>query len=442
MHSNLIIRLIFLLLCGCSWLGRADLYDATLAYQDANYQRAFTQFNHLAKLGNADAMYNLGVMYLYGQGVEKSVASAFAWFSLAHDFGVTEALQTAQLVLQQAKQPKDLQDFVRQQRDNLAKTYLLDSTLPRLEKAETIPSPKKIADVLPNYPEEAVRQGVEGWVWLEFDIDSSGKAINIEVIDSYPKHTFTASLLNAVEKWRYSGAKTNHSLIYHFATYKGEQYHATLKLQKKDYEQQLMLNIDAAEKGVAQVQYNIANWLSMKDYNAYQLLRYHWRTDNPSNRLLLAAAKNGFNLAQYRLAIQLLSRKEEELATLWLHHAAKTMNVARFRLATILLQNSHDEQAQIKALDILEQAASEKHLRAIILLATTHLNITEDLEKAKYWVEQGLSLDTTHPQLLLLSAKLTSSKVQVNRLLSQALKSAMDRGWSTAEIRAFSQLAQ
>ncbi|WP_105169094.1 TonB family protein [Pseudoalteromonas sp. T1lg23B] len=439
MHSNLITRLIFSFLLGCSWLSRADLYDATLAYQEADYQSAFTQFNHLAQLGNADAMYNLGVMYLYGQGVEKSTADAFTWFSLAHDFGIPEALQTAQLVLQQANGHHRLKEAMRLQKDSLTKTYLLDLTLSQLEKKETVSAVNKVVDALPKYPEEAIRQGVEGWVWLEFDIDNNGKAINIEVVDSYPKHTFTASLLNAVEKWRFSSAKANHSLIYHFATYKGEQYHATLKLQKKDYEQQLMLNIDAAEKGVAQVQYNIANWLSMEDYNAYQLLRYHWRTDDPSNRLLLAAAKNDYELAQYRLAIQLLNRDEKELATLWLEHAAKTMNIARFRLATLLLQNTDEETALIKALNMLEQAGYAQHLRAIILLTNTHLNTTQNLEKARYWVNQGLALDATHPQLLLLHAKLSSSSAQAKQLLSKAFQSATERGWSTAEIQAFAQ---
>ncbi|MEJ6476884.1 TonB family protein [Pseudoalteromonas piscicida] len=419
-------------------MAKADLYDATLAYQNEKFKIAFSEFSRLAQLGNADAMYNLGVMYLHGQGTEQSAANAFTWFSLANEFGIPEAFQTAQLVLQQSNDQSGLKDFLKLQKTRLANTYLLDTTLTRLRLPNTVTTPTKIQDVLPDYPRETVRQGVEGWVWLEFDIDQSGKATNIEIIDSYPKHIFTASLLNAVEKWRYSGPKEAHTLIYHFATFKGKQYRETLSIQKKAYEKQLRQNINAAEQGVAQVQYYIANWLSMKDYNAYQLLRYHWRSEEPANELYLAAAKNGLDLAQYRLATQLINVGEHRLGALWLEHAAQTMDIAKYRLAKLLIVNKELRNLP-QAIKILAEAASNGHLRSAILLANTNLIHLNNKIKAKYWLEFGLSLDPTHPELLLQLAKLTANQAKAKKLAAQALESALERHWSSEAIRLFLQ---
>ncbi|GEK10995.1 TonB family protein [Pseudoalteromonas sp. McH1-7] len=438
MRNNLISGLIFSFFLGMSWLTKADLYDATLAYQNEEFTLAFSKFSRLAQLGNADAMYNLGVMYLYGQGTEQSAANAFAWFSLAKEFGIAEAFQTAQLVLQQSNDQSGLKDFLKLQKSRLSNTYLLDSTLTKLKQHSTTPTLSKTHDVLPEYPDEAVRQGIEGWVWLEFDIDQSGKATNIEVIDSYPRHVFTASLLNAVEKWRYTGSKQAHTLIYHFATHKDEQYRETLAIQKKAYEKQLRQNIDAAERGVAQVQYYIANWLSMKEYNAYQLLRYHWRSDEPMNELYLAAAKNGLDLAQYRLATQLINAGAHQLGVLWLEHAAQTMDIAKYRLATVLL-NTGEPQDVPHALQVLIEASNNGHLRATLLLVNTYLTRLSDKAQAKAWLRHGLIIDPEHPELLLLLARLAENQAEAKKLASQALKSASQRNWSSHAIHLFLQ---
>ncbi|MBD1581099.1 TonB family protein [Pseudoalteromonas sp. S16_S37] len=436
MRNNLITRLTIYYLLGCSWLVKADLYSATLAYQEADYPLAFTEFNHLAKIGNADAMYNLAVMYLHGQGTQKSIEKAFVWFSLANDFGILEASQTAHLVLQQSTEPEKLRKTLQQQRTQLQSAYRLNATLNDLTQLSNEPTIYKVHDELPKYPQEAVRQGIEGWVWLEFDIDDSGKAINIEVVDSYPKHIFTASLLNAVERWRYSDAKQNHTLVYHFTTYKGEQYKQTLPIQKKAYETELRQSINAAEQGMAQVQYKIANWLSMKDYNAYQLLRYHWRSDNPTDELLLAAAKNGLNIAQYRIATQLLTSNNHALAALWLAHAAKTMDIAKYRLATLLLKNGNDADTG-QAIKLLEEASEQDHLRSIIKLTDRYVTQNIYRDKTKLWLDKGLKIDAHHPQLLLLCAKLAASPSDAKKLATQALNSANKRHWSSQKITEF-----
>ncbi|WP_394393509.1 hypothetical protein [Shewanella woodyi] len=46
--------------------------SATLEYNNGHYLSSYQEFHRLAKLGNRDAIFNIGVMYLHGQGVEKT----------------------------------------------------------------------------------------------------------------------------------------------------------------------------------------------------------------------------------------------------------------------------------------------------------------------------------------------------------------------------------
>ncbi|MFM9785801.1 hypothetical protein, partial [Streptomyces scabiei] len=68
------------------------------------------EFTQLAQLGNPDAIYNIAVMHLHGQGMDKNNAQAYAWFSLAADFGLADARDTAMLIAQQTKNKQPLDD--------------------------------------------------------------------------------------------------------------------------------------------------------------------------------------------------------------------------------------------------------------------------------------------------------------------------------------------
>ncbi|WP_277600823.1 tetratricopeptide repeat protein [Eikenella corrodens] len=51
----------------------------------------FRQTLHLAEQGNADAQYNLGVMYDNGQGVRQDYAEAARWYRKAAEQGYAKA---------------------------------------------------------------------------------------------------------------------------------------------------------------------------------------------------------------------------------------------------------------------------------------------------------------------------------------------------------------
>ena len=57
--------------------------------------------------------------------------------------------------------------------------------------------------VPPDYPRNAARRGVEGWVHLSFNISPLGDVTDINIIESTPEDTFDEAAAAAVSEWKY-----------------------------------------------------------------------------------------------------------------------------------------------------------------------------------------------------------------------------------------------
>ena len=62
---------------------------------------------------------------------------------------------------------------------------------------------RPVVRVNPKYPMDALRNGVQGWVKLAFDISEIGQVINVKVVDSEPKRVFDKAAKQALKKWKY-----------------------------------------------------------------------------------------------------------------------------------------------------------------------------------------------------------------------------------------------
>ena len=92
MRKQLIITLVFLGLALPLGQARADDFSEGLnAHNEGDYSTALRIWSALAEQGDANAQYNLGVMYGKGRGVPQDAAEAVKWYRLATEQGVAEA---------------------------------------------------------------------------------------------------------------------------------------------------------------------------------------------------------------------------------------------------------------------------------------------------------------------------------------------------------------
>lgn len=449
--KNLWVFACLLLCLGFNSTSKADLLSATLAYHQGDYLEAQKQFYELAQLGNVDAIYNIGVMYLHGQGQQKNLAKAFAWFNLAADFGLEEARETARLIAKQTEQQQALDDAYSTLLTRISYTKYDQELRPELSAAPVNnPFINRTYTVDPVYPEHAYNNGIEGWVWLEFDIQKNGTVGDITLVDSYPDNTFDKAMINAVKRWKYTSSNNelpyyNRSLLYHFTTFKGQQYQQSFKRQQKSYQNEISSLIDAAEQGNAVVQYYIANWLSSDKYNASRLLKYHWQKDTASSELLLTSARNGYANSQYRIGANLLRGDygaiDRKKGLNWILLAAQNgFANAQYRLGRELLNKQYLDYAPNKAQKWLNAAAKQGHFRAKRDLALLLFELEQPLNKIEHALTEAMHLDSSHPQLLLLKAKIQRQQKQTNlaKISAQAaLEEARDRHWDTHNINHF-----
>ncbi|MCE2570722.1 TonB family protein [Motilimonas eburnea] len=57
--------------------------------------------------------------------------------------------------------------------------------------------------VEPDFPIRAQRRGKEGYVIVSYDISTSGRAINVKIIEAKPKRTFEKAVKKAMKKWKF-----------------------------------------------------------------------------------------------------------------------------------------------------------------------------------------------------------------------------------------------
>jgi TPR repeat protein len=84
----------FLVFAGCRDHTQKDatrFQKGTDAYANGDYAAALAKFKPLAERGNAQAQFNLGVMYHQGQGVSQDDKEAAVWWSKAAEQGHAEA---------------------------------------------------------------------------------------------------------------------------------------------------------------------------------------------------------------------------------------------------------------------------------------------------------------------------------------------------------------
>ena len=82
----------FILSVSLSTVHASELEDGFQAFTAGKYEQALRLWLPLAEKDNADAQYNLGILYQKGLGVEKNLKTAFIWYKRASANGHTDAM--------------------------------------------------------------------------------------------------------------------------------------------------------------------------------------------------------------------------------------------------------------------------------------------------------------------------------------------------------------
>jgi TPR repeat protein len=91
MRKLILIGVAIMVLASTSGALAGPWEDGMAAYNRGDYAPAVKLFRPLAQSGNAKAQSVMGVMYRKGQGVARSSARAFMWFSMAAARGDAKA---------------------------------------------------------------------------------------------------------------------------------------------------------------------------------------------------------------------------------------------------------------------------------------------------------------------------------------------------------------
>jgi len=70
-------------------------------------------------------------------------------------------------------------------------------------------SVERIFNQAANYPRKALRKGIEGYVIIQFVIDTDGAVLDPYVIESEPAGIFDRAAIKAVRKWLYDTPSYN-----------------------------------------------------------------------------------------------------------------------------------------------------------------------------------------------------------------------------------------
>jgi TPR repeat protein len=68
------------------------LEEGSAAFRAGDYAKALQLWQPLARQGNADAQYNLGLLYHQGRGVARDTKQAHEWYTQAANQGQTDAM--------------------------------------------------------------------------------------------------------------------------------------------------------------------------------------------------------------------------------------------------------------------------------------------------------------------------------------------------------------
>ena len=104
-----------------SW--SADFDKGLAALRSGDYATALREFETLSEQGHANAQYNLGLMYGYGEGVTLDFAYAYMWWDIAASSGKHKKASKNREIAAKKMSPSQIKKAQGLVRDCIRKKY-------------------------------------------------------------------------------------------------------------------------------------------------------------------------------------------------------------------------------------------------------------------------------------------------------------------------------
>ena len=173
----------------------ADLYSASQAYEQKEYERSFALYRDLAELGQVKAQQNLALMYVGGEGVPRDNIAGYAWALIAKENGGGEGVQ---FIIDQLEphMTESARKKVAAITAQFGSAALEERLMPKIFEGAnyTDRTPCLMSKQAVNtYPRTAVQSGIQGHAYMEFTVMPDGRARNPRVVYAVPSGVFEES---------------------------------------------------------------------------------------------------------------------------------------------------------------------------------------------------------------------------------------------------------
>lgn len=434
----------------------ADFNRAVEAYQNHQFETAYSEFRRLAELGDTPSQRNLAAMYARGEHVEKDLIEAWAWAKLASEQGDEESLGLFKALDKSLKTSERRAQATARAEALLAtfgKQVLAERLfpVPRDRSADcsvdVTTSAQPVETIAPKYPMAAANAGLEGHACFSFYLSPEGHPIRVRATtfdalkkDGQKPHrnkeVFVKPALEAIQKWRFVPAATEALRSVPASYCMDFKLKEMTRSEYTETKEKLETYQAEAEAGDPEAQYK----LSLHVSSLASALPKQKRDEAKSlaHSLLLQSAINGHVKGQFRIATDLLTgnqcEKDPGKGVTWLMFAAQQGHrEAQYLLASRLMYGDGVEQNVEKAVTWLKAAAESGHSRAKIEYAY-HLLRHEPArqqEAAALLPEQPNENDLMQLEAAALGKALTGDFGAAVAFQQQALSIASEVGFDT-----------
>jgi len=368
-HFNVSMYLIFALLFASAFtnFAHADFATAMQSYNEKHYAEAMAEFKRSAVLGHKPSQYNLGIMYLHGEGTEKNLIEAFAWFAIAAaDNEAARASARDHVMSLLDEKNKDIAIDRMQSLFTEMKTEAAKIEPVMLSREKCTYSLKQVKFILPEYPRTMEVNGQQNIADVEFGVDKHGAARDFSVIYT-TNHQFDKSIFSALRKWRFAPVTIDgrpvevvSARIRMTFTFGGD----LIEPEKiKQYANDLRRDAESNDLGKMFGAAYIADLVRELNIDKQDTNTWYYK-----------AAQGGFAPAEYQIGKSLFLGdgcvQDTHKGLQWLTMAAEERSLdAQYFLGVSLLGSDKISEERTKAIEWLKKAASGHNEKAMMRLA-------------------------------------------------------------------------